>query len=364
MNRPPGGSNRPGPSLCPPRAGNIAGVIGDALVMGSAAPILLRFVVACRTRVLPVRRSGALVRAPPPVATPGGAGSRGRGAARRADPAASPPGRHGPFRGRGGVPSAPGGRRAGAPAAHRPGGERGGEGGGGGAAPLLPAPLPCGVARGPRPCHPSSLARPPGVYTRSGGCRAAVGAGRGPLGRQWVSVAGGGGGGGLSAPVRSPPFPRLAPESAASFPHSWVPPFRCWSASGNAGVSGRSTGGAWREAALAAAVVSLPRVQRPPGGGCGAAVSPAGLRPPMGWGGGGGGGAGVPSSPDAAPRRPQGGGLVVLALGGQPPTGTHSSPAPPTLWVPDPRAVPRSGPLLPSPSPHGAGWPGGGGEGR
>ena len=39
-NRAPGGSNRPGPSLCPPWAGNIAGVIGDALVMGGAAPIL------------------------------------------------------------------------------------------------------------------------------------------------------------------------------------------------------------------------------------------------------------------------------------------------------------------------------------
>ena len=69
----------------------------------------------------------------------------------------------------------------------------------------------------------------------------------------------------------------------------------------------------------------LPPGAAAPPGGCGAAVSPAGLSPPMGWGGGG---VGVPWSPDAAPRRPQGGGLVVLAKGGQPPTGgVHVSPA-------------------------------------
>ena len=107
-----------------------------------------------------------------------------------------------------------------------------------------------------------------------------------------------GGGGGLLAPVRSPAFPRLTSEWAALFAHSWVPPFRCRSAAGNAGVSGRSTGGAWRAAALAAAVLRPPGAAAPPGG-CGAAVSPAGLRPPMG--GVGGGEEGVPWSPDAAP---------------------------------------------------------------
>ena len=204
VNRLPGGPNRPGLFLCPPWAGNIAGVIGDALVMGGAAPILFRFVVACRPRAWPVRHYGALVRAPPPVATPTGAGGGGRGGARRADPSASPAGRHGPFWGRGDVPSAPGGgRTAGAPEARRPGGERGGERGGGGPVPLLPAPLPFWVARGPRPCHPSSPARPPGLYTCNQGCRAAVGAGRGPVGRRWVRVAGGGGE--VSPPRSSPP---------------------------------------------------------------------------------------------------------------------------------------------------------------
>ena len=77
---------------------------------GAAAHILLRFVVACCPRAWPVRRSGVLVRVLPPVLTPAGASSWGRRGARRADPAASPPGRHGPFWGRADVPSAP--RRA------------------------------------------------------------------------------------------------------------------------------------------------------------------------------------------------------------------------------------------------------------
>ena len=346
VNRPSGGSNRPRPSLCPPWAGNVAGVIGDALVMGGAAPILLRFVVACRPRAWPVRRSGALVRARLPVAIPAGAGSGGRGGARPADPAGSPPGRHGPFCRRGDLPSAPGGakgRRSRGPQAL--GGERGGEGGGGGAVPLLPATLPCGVARGPRPCHPLSPARPLGVHTCSRGCRAAVGTGRGPVGRRWVSVAGWGGGRGLPAPVSSPASPRLAPQWAALCAHSWAPPFCCRSAAGNVGVSGRSTGGAWRAAALAAAVVSSPRVQRPPRGVRGRCPSD---RLPSAYGlGGGGGERGVPWSPYADPRRPRGGGLVVLALGGQPPTGgahfstaslyplgagpSHGPPAPPAV---------------------------------
>ena len=165
------------------------------------------------------------------------------------------------------------------------------------------------------------------------------------------SKCGGGGGGGrrLLAPVRLPAFSRLAPEWAASFAHSSVPPFRCRLAAGNAGGGGQSTGGAWRAAALAAAVVSPPRMQRPPSGGCGAAISPACLCPPMGWGGGERGGSPGPLTPP--PQRPQGGGLVVLAPGGQPPTwGSHSSPASlyplgagpscrPSLGPPDPLAV-------------------------
>ena len=61
---------------------------------------------------------------------------------------------------------------------------------------------------------------------------------------------------------------------------------------GNAGVCGRSTGGAWRAAALAAAAVSPPWVQRP------LSLWPASVRS---WAGGGGGEEGAPWSPDAGP---------------------------------------------------------------
>ena len=95
-----------------------------------------------------------------------------------------------------------GGRRSGATMARRPGGGVGGRGEGG---PRRCSPHPCpgGVARGPRPCLPSSPAHPPWVYTFSRGYRAAVGAGRGLVGRRWVSVAGGGGQ--VSLPRSAPP---------------------------------------------------------------------------------------------------------------------------------------------------------------
>ena len=108
-----------------------------------------------------------------------------------------PPPRRGLFWGRGGVPSAPGGRRV-TPVALKLGGVR--EGGGGGALPP-PAPPPLRASA----CHPLTLARPPGVYSCRGGCRAAVGVRRGPVGRQWVSAAGGGGGN----PSRPGSCPRL-----------------------------------------------------------------------------------------------------------------------------------------------------------
>ena len=91
VNRSPGGPVRLKPSLRPPRVGNIAGVTGDALVMGGAAPILFWFVAACRPRAWSARRSGALVRARPSAATPAGAGGGGRWGARLRGPAASPP---------------------------------------------------------------------------------------------------------------------------------------------------------------------------------------------------------------------------------------------------------------------------------
>ena len=58
---------------------------------------------------------------------------------------------------------------------------------------------------------------------------------------------------------------------------------------------------------------------------------PLSLRSPFvrSWAGGGGRGGGGLWSPDAAPRRPRGGGLAVPAPGGQPSAGgVHSSPAP------------------------------------
>ena len=142
MDRSPGGPFRPETSLCPPRVGNIVGVTGDAVVIGAGTPVLFWCATACRPRAWSARRSGALVRARQSAATPAGAGGWGRLGARCVGPAASPPPRRGPFWGRGGVPSAPGGWGVGAPAALKPGGE----GGGGGAAPPPPAPpAPSGV---------------------------------------------------------------------------------------------------------------------------------------------------------------------------------------------------------------------------
>ena len=175
--------------------------------MGGAAPILLRFIVACRPRAWPVRCSCVLVRVRPPVATPVRAGGGGRGGARRADRAAPPP--PPPSRSlqrEGGRPPGPGKR--GGPTPPWPAG-RGGAGGGGGGAPLFPAPLPCGLALGPRPCHSSPLAQPPWVYTCGRGCRAVVGARRGPVGHRWVSVAVGGVGEDSSPRSAPPPFPGL-----------------------------------------------------------------------------------------------------------------------------------------------------------
>ena len=112
-----------------------------------------------------------------------------------------PPPRRGPFWGRGSAPSAPGGRRVAAVALKLGGGERGGGVGG-----LLPRPR-CPRPVGRRPAIRCLRRAPPGVYSCRGGCRAAVGVGRGPVGRLWVSAAGGGGRGG--EPPRPGSRPRL-----------------------------------------------------------------------------------------------------------------------------------------------------------
>ena len=77
---------------------------------------------------------------------------------------------------------------------------------------------------------------------------------------------------------------------------------------------------------------------------CGAAASPAGLRPPIGWGGGERGGGGM-GGRYGSPQSPAG----------------PLAPPPSALRGPGPRAGPGSGPLPSSLSPRGAGWPGGGG---
>ena len=181
----------------------------------------------------------------PACCGPRGSRRWGRGGARCAGSAASPPGRRGPYGGRGGVPSALGGVEG-----RRPRGlqARGGIGGerGGGARRGSPPPRPAGVACGPRPSPPSAPAHPPWVYAFSRGCWAAPGAGRGLVGRRWVSLPGGGGGGcqcalppgarpggsagwgrgGFFAAVSSPAPPGLAPRrvaSSASCPPCCIP---------------------------------------------------------------------------------------------------------------------------------------------
>ena len=94
--------------------------------MWGAASILLWCSAVRRPQAWRARCSGTLLWARPAAATPTGAGGWGSWGAQCAGPAASPPPpRRGPFRGRGGVPSAPGGRRA-APVAPKLGGGDGG----------------------------------------------------------------------------------------------------------------------------------------------------------------------------------------------------------------------------------------------
>ena len=286
-------------------------------------------------RAAPARWCGLACRPRPPrQQAAGGAGARGV----QSQPHPHPP-RRGPFWGRGGAPSAPGGRRV-APVALELGG--GGGGGWGGSPPASPP-------RQASACNLLSPACPPWVYSCRGGCLAAAGVGRCPVGRQWVSVAGGGGGGGGNPPalVRAPVFPwPLASEGAAPFALSWAPPVR-------------------RRPAAGRACRRLPRPWCPltPG----AAASSGGVRgrrffglPPSalvseGEGGGGGGGPLVPWRRPLTAKggRPGGPGPGRQPLAG----GSHSSHVPLYLDS-DPRTGPRWGPLSPPPSSRGARRPG------
>ena len=207
-NCPPAGSDRPNPSLCPPWEGNTAGLIGDALAMGGTAPILFRFVVACCPWAVSVRRSGALVRARPPVATPAAEGGGGRSGARRVGPAASPPPGVAIPSGGGGTASRP--REGGGPASPRlagrggSGGERGGRGG------RAAAPHPSVLLGGPWPpsLSPYVSGATPLGYTH------AVGVAGRPWapGTAWSAASGpvwrGGGGGRSSLPGPRPCLPQ------------------------------------------------------------------------------------------------------------------------------------------------------------
>ena len=194
VDRSPGGPFRPEPSLCPPRVGNGHG--GGHAGRGPHTVLVRRRVPPPGLVRAPLRRAG--------VGSPVGldpCGSRRLKAPGRAvcNSSRIPHPASQSLWGRGGVPSALGGRRV-APVALKLGG---GSGGGGGGAPPPPAPPPCRASA----CHLLSRARPPRVYSCRGGCRAAVGVGRGPVGRHWVSGAGGGGRGGEPLPPWFAPWP-------------------------------------------------------------------------------------------------------------------------------------------------------------
>ena len=226
MNRSPGGPVRPKPALRPPRVGSIAGVTGDALAMGSAAPILLWFVAACRLRAWSARRSRALVRVRPSAATPAGAGgSRRRGALGRAACGSScvPPPRVAGLSGGGGA--SPRLRGGGGSALLRPAGRGGSEGEAG---PLRRSPPPCPVG-----CRPAILClrRAPQGYTRAGGVAGWPWASGAPRAAASGSVRRGGGerGGVISSPWFAPP---PSPGLPLSGPLRWRCPGRRRSVAG------------------------------------------------------------------------------------------------------------------------------------
>ena len=167
--------------------------------MGGAASILFWCAAVRRPQAWSARRSGALAWARPSAATPAGAGGWGRWGARFAGPAASPPPlRRGPFWGRGGVPSAPGGRRV-APVALKLGGGSG-EGGVGGPPPRPPAPSGVGLPSVVSGVPPKGLLVPWGL---PGGRGRRARPGRPPMGQC------GGGGGRGGEPRRPRSRPRL-----------------------------------------------------------------------------------------------------------------------------------------------------------
>ena len=284
------------------------------------------------------RCSGRLVWAHPAAATPAGAGGWGRLGARCAGPAASaPPPRRGPFWGREGVPSAPGGRRA-APVAPKLGGGAGGGGLGG------PPPRP--VRRRPAIC---CLQRAPPGYTRAVGVAGrprASGAVRSAANGSVRRVGGGG-----------PPPPWFAPPSALGRP--LMGPLRVRRPGRRQSAASRQRVG--RAGACLGRGASAPRVQRPLRGGCGAAVSSVCLRPLLGLSGRGGGSGGGPPVPWRRLLTAEGGAAWRSRPRG-PAIGWEVAPFPrPPLLGAGPSCRPSLGPLVP-PAVVARRWPAGGGR--
>ena len=231
--------------------------------------------------------------------------------------------------GGGGVPSAPGGPRA-APVASKLGGVQGGGVRGAAAPPLRP------VGRQPAFCCPRRP--PPGEYLRRGGCRAAAGVGRGPVGRRRVSAAGRGGGGGGGTP---PPWFALpsSPGRPLIRPLCLRRPGRRRSA------VGRQQAG--RVGACSGRGAPAPRVQWPLREGCGAAVSSVCRRPLLGLSGRGGGSGGGPLVPWRRLLTAEGG-AAWRPRPRRPAIGWGVAPFPrPPLPRAGPSCRPSLGPLIP-----------------
>ena len=213
----------------------------------------------------------------------------------------------------------------------------GGCGGGGG---RPPAPPP----RRASACLTLPSACPPGVFSCRGGCRAAAGVGRGPVGGRRVSAAGGGGRGGT-------PPPWFAPLSSPGRP--LIRALRLRRPGRRRSAVGRQQAGRVGACLGRGAAASSGGVW----GRCFFGPPPSALGPEWGWGGGEWGG---PSGPLATPPDGRGGGgrHGGPGPGGQPSAG-GSRPSPAPLYLePDPRAGPRWGPSSPRPSSRGPGRPG------
>ena len=194
---------------------------------------------------------------------------------------------------------------------------------------------------------------PPGVYSRRGGCRAAAGVGRGPVGRRRVSAAGGGGGGegGGTAP------PWFAPPSSPGRP--LIRPLRLRRPGRRRSAVGRQQAG--RVRACFGRAAPAPRVQRPLRGGCGAAVSSVCLRPLLGLSGRGGGAGGGPLVPWRRLLTARGGAAWWSRPRG-PAIGWGVAPFPrPPLPRAGPSCRPSLGPLIP-PAVVARRWPAGDGR--